>query len=365
MSEQVLKTWTDENNPAAYSGADIYNKENPEISKKTLLDEYLPSIPTYQVFRAKKRPKVYNPYFVYDKRKVIQSDLLHMLHPTDMIKDNGGYAYVLVVQDIFSRKIWVRALKNKQANTLLPHLESIIKELKPFKKKARLIIDRGTEYLNKQVKTILKRENIVITHPSDGHASHVERAILSLQRLIYQHIEARGGKKLRWIEFLPKAAQIMNNRYHRIIKMSPNKAELKENKAKVNQAMSLYRQKAFDKQKKRRKIKLKFREGDFVRIQRWKNKFARGYEKNFTTEVFTVAKVLNHLPITMYTIADAEKNNILGNFYAEELSLVKGNIFNIEKIIRKKKIDGVEWGLIKWEGFPHSENTWEKINDII
>ena len=365
MSKQVYKKWHDEKNPSAYSGADIYKKENPQISKEKLLNKYLPSIPTYQKFRSKKAVKVYNPFFVYKKRVVIQSDLLHMLNPPDLIKDNNGYSYILVVQDIFSRKIWVRPLKDKQASSILPELKDILEIMKPFTKRTRLVIDRGTEYLNAKVKALLQKNKISISHPSDGHASHVERAILSLQRLLYQHIEAKGGKRLNWVTFLQNAADIMNARYHRIIKMSPNNAELAQNEVRVNQAMSLYRQKAFDRERKRKGKKMKFRKNDFVRLQRWKNKFARGYDKNFTTEIFKISEVLNHLPITMYTVIDADKNEIKGNFYAEELSLVEGSIFLIEKIIKKKKINNVEWGLIKWEGFPHSKNTWEKMDDII
>ena len=40
----------------------------------------------------------------------------------------------------------------------------------------------------------------------------------------------------------------MNNRYHRIIKMSPNEAEMDINKNKVNEAMAIYRHKAIIKE---------------------------------------------------------------------------------------------------------------------
>ena len=101
-----------------------------------------------------------------------------------------------------------------------------------------------------------------------------------------------------------------------------------------------------------------------MRIQRWKNKFARGYDRNFTTEVFVVSKILDHLPITMYTVKDTDKNKIQGNFYANELSSVKGNIFIVERIVKKKLINGVEYGLVKWEGFSKAYNTWEKMSNI-
>ncbi len=363
MTQKIISNWSNPNHPGAYSGLNIFSKENPDTKPQTINDTILPSIPTYQKFRSKKKPKVYNPYFVRTLRKVIQADLLHMLHPKDLIDDNDGFKYILVVQDVFSRKIWTQALKDKSAKSVCPKFKVIIKKMRPFKKKARLIIDRGTEFLNKTFKEMLTNENISITHPSDGHAAHVERAILSLQKIIYQNIEHTGGNNLNWTKFLDKATNIMNQRYHRIIKTSPNNAELAKNKDKVNEAMALYRQKAF-KQKMKQNRKPKFQIGDFVRIQRWKNKFARGYDRNFTTEVFIVSKILNHLPITMYTVRDTDKNKIQGNFYSNELSAVKGDIFLVEKIIRKKKIDGVEYGLVKWEGFSNSFNTWEKMTDL-
>ena len=153
-----------------------------------------------------------------------------MLHPPSMKKDNSGFVYILVVQDIFSRKIWALPLKNKTGETIIENLKIILKEMKPFKKDARLIIDRGTEYLNKKIKHILEEKNISISHPSDRHASHVE---ISLQRLLYQQIEQAGRKSLNWIKFLPNAVSIINNRYLRIIKMSPNEAEKKNNEQKL------------------------------------------------------------------------------------------------------------------------------------
>ena len=74
---------------------------------------------------------------------------------------------------------------------------------------------------------MLEKNNISISHPSDGHASHVERVILSLQRLLYQQIEQAG------IKILPDNVSTINNRHHRIIKMSRNEAEKKIMKCKL------------------------------------------------------------------------------------------------------------------------------------
>ena len=84
-------------------------------------------------------------------------------------------------------------------------------------------------------------------------------------------------------------------------------------------------------------------------IQHWKNKFASEYDRNFTTEVFIVTKIVNHLPITIYTVKDTDKNKIQGNFYANELSSLKDIIFIVEKVVMKKIINGKEYGLVKWD----------------
>ena len=251
----VQNLWTKGENPASFAGIDTFLKHNKTVKKDQLINEELPSIPVYQKFKQFKSPRVFNPYFVYTKRKSIQSDLLHMLHPNGIKRKNDGYAYILVVQDIFSRKIWTAPLKNKKAESIIPELKTIFSKMKPFKKQATLSIDRGTEYLNKSVKDLLQQFKLKIIHPNDGHASFVERSILSLQRLLYQQM-SQNGQTQRWIEFLPQAEKIMNNRYHRIIRMSPNNAEKSENKQIVNEAMSIFRQKAFNKGRKNKQDQL-------------------------------------------------------------------------------------------------------------
>ena len=362
-TKDVQKLWTESKSPASFGGVNIFKKHNPELKNKVINNE-LASIPVYQKFKTYKRPKAYNPYFVYSKRKVLQSDLLHMLHPEGIKKKNKGFAYILVVQDIFSRKIWTAPLKDKKAESVVPELKNILAKMKPFRKGAYLVIDRGTEYLNKQVKNLLDKHKLKIVHSSDSHASYVERSILSLQRLLYRQM-SQNNQTQKWLEFLPKAESIMNKRYHRIIRMSPNEAEKTENKIKVNEAMSIYRQKAINKGMKKKRLKRRFNVGDNVRIHKWKNKFSRGYNQSFTTEIFKVVKILDHLPVTMYTLSDLNDEKIKGNFYPEEMSLVTGDIFIVEKVLREKTENKSKWVFVKWEGYPESENSWIKKEDLI
>jgi len=237
--ERLAHLWKNGETAAAFSGQTLFNRQT-KVPSQLIRRKLFPSIPTYQKFRAARKPRVYNPYFVRTKRKVLQSDLVFMDQPKSMIKTNRGYKYILIVQDIFSRKIWVRPLKTKAAKEVKKALSSILHEMTPFDRLARLVIDRGTEYLNRDVRSLLNTFDITVTHPSDGHASHVERANLSLQRILFKRMEEIGRRK--WVDFLESAANIMNRRYHRIIRMPPDKAELEENRNKVIQAMSIYTQ---------------------------------------------------------------------------------------------------------------------------
>jgi len=66
--------------------------------------------------------------------------------------------------------------------------------------------------------------------------------------------------------------------------------------------------------------KARFKVGDHVRIYRYKKHFEKGYQTNWTTEIFRVTEVLRTNPIT-YKIEDLNGEEIVGSFYKEELLL--------------------------------------------
>ena len=61
----------------------------------------------------------------------------------------------------------------------------------------------------------------------------------------------------------------------------------------------------------------KFKVGDMVWISKYKSAFTKGYEANFTEELFKVIKVIRGYP-NMYEIEDLEGEPIIGKFYEEE-----------------------------------------------
>jgi len=65
--------------------------------------------------------------------------------------------------------------------------------------------------------------------------------------------------------------------------------------------------------------RVKFKVGDFVRITKEKVKFVKGYEQNFSKEIFRVLKVVPRVPQTVYELSDLQDRPIEGQFYNYEL----------------------------------------------
>ena len=62
----------------------------------------------------------------------------------------------------------------------------------------------------------------------------------------------------------------------------------------------------------------KFKVGDYVRISKYKNIFAKGYMPNWSEEGFIISKINKTVPWT-YVINDLNGEEIIGTFYEEEL----------------------------------------------
>ena len=41
------------------------------------------------------------------------------------------------------------------------------------------------------------------------------------------------------------------------------------------------------------------------------------------------------------------------------------SMFKVEKVIRKKKINGVEHSLVKWAGYDKKHNSWIPVTDLV
>ena len=97
----------------------------------------------------------------------------------------------------------------------------------------------------------------------------------------------------------------------------------------------------------------KFKVGDYIRISKYKNIFAKGYMANWSEDVFIINKIKNTVPWTR-VINDLNGQEIIGTFYEKELQKANQKEFRIEKVIKRK--GGKLY--VKWKGYHNSFNSW-------
>ena len=232
----------------------------------------------------------------FEKRKVYSTlkDNIWGVDLADMQllnKYNKGIRFLLCVIDIFSKYAWVVPLKDKKGISIVKGFQKILKQSN--KKPNKIWVDKGSEFYNAYFKKWLRDNDIVMysTH-NEGKSVVAERFIKTLKGKIYKYI-------------------------HTYINSS------------------------------------KFKVGDYVRISKYKNIFAKGYMPNWSEEVFVIKKVKNTVLWT-YVINDLNGEEIIGTFYKKELQKTNQEEFRIEKVIRRKgnKL------YVKWKGYDNSFNSW-------
>ena len=140
-----------------------------------------------------------------------------------------------------------------------------------------------------------------------------------------------------YIDKLDDLVNEYNNTYHKTIKIKP--IDLKSS-ADID----------FNVENNDKGLTFEF--GNFVRIWKYKNIFAKGYTQNCSEGVFLIKKVKNTEKWT-YVIEDLNSEKILGTFYGKELQKTNETEFRIEKVIKKK---GDEL-YVKWKSYDNSFNS--------
>ena len=250
----------------------------------------------------------------FEKRKVIAYGI-DDIWTTDLVdyskfsKQNKHFKYLLVVIDVFSKFLWVRMLKTKTGFEVANAFREIFKE---GRKPGKIWSDKGTEFVNRIMSKLLKEENIELYHTENEEKSSIaERVNRTLKEKIAKYFTAHNTTE--YYDVLDQIVNEYNNTFHNTIKMTPIEGSKKENESDIYERV-------FQDKSSNKKAKLKV--GDRVRIPKYKHKFKKGYERNWTSEIFVVDKVLDTNPIT-YKIKDLKGEEIIGSFYENELQKTK------------------------------------------
>lgn len=281
-------------------------------------------------------------------RDLFQIDLVEMI---PYAKENKNFKYILTCINTFSKFAWAIPIKSKTSVEVTKAMESI---LETGKKNIPQNVhsDKGKEFWGKNFQDLMKRYNInhYITY-SNLKSSIVERFNRTLKNRMWREFSFNGN--YRWIDMLQKLVNDYNNTIHRTTGYKPVAVNQKNAKSILRSVYSHL--KVVDP-----KI-AKFKEGDSVRISKYRHVFSKMYTPNWTNEIFSISKVQNTNPRT-YIIADSQKQNILGGFYEHELKKVKHpDVYLVEKVIRRRK----NQVLVKWLGMSPSYNSWISRTNVL
>lgn len=287
----------------------------------------------------------------YPRRRVFIKDLnYYQSDLADLSKYsrvNKGMKFILVLINCLSKFVYAVPLKNKSGPEVAKALEPILK----ISKIKHLHTDEGKEYYNKHVQDLMKKYKINHYNTySEMKASLVERVLRSLKGRMWKLFTSRGNYE--WLGLLPKIVKDYNSTMHKTIGMKPKEVRKKHVPILLSKLYS----------KKMAKITSpKFKLDDEVRISKYKKVFNKGYNPSWSNEVFKIYAIKPTVPIT-YILQNSKGEILKGGFYTQELSKSKvGNVYLIEKVIRKKgnKV------LVRWVGYDKNSDTWVDKKDII
>ena len=261
---------------------------------------------------------------------------------------NDGITFLLTCIDCFSKYAWVVAIKNKSGGEIVRALKSILNSSNRSPK--RFQTDKGSEFKNARVQELLKSNNIhFFTTNSVKKASIVERFNRTLKGRIYKFFTAQNT--YRYIDALQSVVDGYNETYHRSIKMKPSMVRKKYE--------FIIRQRLYAVKKKAIQKKYKYHVGDLVRITKERLTFARGYLPSWSEEIFIVFDRNATQQQFVYHLKDFNGERIEGGFYEKELQRVREpEEYRIEKVLRKKRINGKLLHLVKWKGWSEKFNSW-------
>jgi len=354
---QILKLFRTPGHPIAFSSpGTVYNFFKGRASLKQI-KKALTKSDGYTLHRETRRLKIWNPYYILNRRDQIQADLIDMQRLSGF---NDNVNHLLTLIDSFSRKLWVYPLPDKTGvvtSNAIKHWLSLLR-----KKPKSFYSDRGAEFTNRFTKKVLKNSRVRLNlAKGSGKAPIVERVNKTLQILIYKYLsEFETGK---YIDKLEDIVQTYNKRGHRSLKnMCPDDADKPVNEIYVR-GLQMQR---FSKIAAKRK-KPKFAVGDVVRVQTKPGKLGdstRAYAEQAHGEYFQVIYVNSRMPRPMYRIKSLDTQEIVEDgFYAYELTKVDDSVFKMEVIDergrgKKKEVK------VRWLFFGPQHDSWIPASEV-
>lgn len=356
-------------NPAAFTTPEkLYQalKSNKDFKfSKHFISKWLRKQDAYTLQRQIRRPLKIPNIRVTGINAQWSMDLMDV---QNLSKENDGIRFLLILIDTLSKYLRIVVLKQKSARDVLNAIKQVFES---GVKCQTLRSDRGGEFKNRQLLNYLKNEGVRIFFANqNSKASIAERVIRTIRGRLYRYFQKE--RTHRYVDVLSDVVENYNSTPHRSLHgLSPNEVT-KENEADVWARLYLKKIKRSGKQntkkKKQRTVRYRYKINDLIRLSHLKHIFRRGYNQQFTGEIFKVSKRFHLQGIPMYKVRDFNEELIEGDFYENDLQKVdksEDSLWLIEKVIKKRVRKGQKELFIKFESWPEKFNQWVKESDIV
>ena len=336
------EAYQDISHTGSFGGVDaLYRASRGKVTKKEIR-KWLESVDAYTLHKPALKKFRTNRVIVGSIDQQWQTDLVDL---GSLQKFNQGFRYLLTCIDILSRYAWAVPFKFKRGEDIVNAFKIIFAKRKP----KVLQSDCGSEYKNKVFQKFLKQEGVrFFTTYNNTKASVVERFNRTLKTKMWKYFT--HNHTYRYIDVLDQLLYSYNHTYHSSIKRAPIEVTI-DNEREVWNTL-------YGKMRNTKKKTYVFQVGDTVRVSKQKLTFEKGYETNWSEELFVVTECIPRDP-PVYRINDLLDEPIQGIFYAKELQKVRPKKdFAIEKILKKRTRKGRLEYEVKFKGYPSKFNQW-------
>jgi hypothetical protein len=226
---------------------------------------------------------------------------------------------------------------------MIEALNNVFLDDKPMK----IQTDSGKEFESPAMQRFFAENNVEqFSVKSQFKAAMVERFNRTLKSKMWKYFTHNNTH--RWLEILPQLIAGYNKAFNRSIGTAPEgvNEETEMEMWMMNEPGEVH------------STPTGVEVGDTVRISKSKHVFEKGYLPNWSTEVFEVTRILNTKPAQV-KIKDLLGEEIGGSFYMDEVQKVdKPEEYQIEKVLRTRKVGNKKEYFVKWIGYPEKFNEW-------
>lgn len=305
--QRILSLWKDITFPGSFRGIKTFQAllkldKNIDISEKDLL-RILKKEPFYLIHQLKPTRFKTRPYITHNYGELIQADIAYMFSDTP-----DQFKYFLLVIDVFSAKLFVEVLKNKDAKSVSNALENIFKRFgAPI---FEIQTDKGTEFKNSYTNKLFKKLSIIHrTKRGLRKASLVESGIFRVKRKLYVFL--RSHLKRNWSDYINLVVDSLNAiPLKKLGYLKPNQITNESSSIEVDKNLlannlAIPKEPTYSEQKQNQVAYEKsanenlLRVGDYVYLRQYEPKFGKSFD---IQEHF-----LQHVSFWKYLLSKAQK----------------------------------------------------------